>query len=118
MSTLDENEKRHEKQLIHKAILLKTRKERDITFNASALGVYGWHVSLPVLLGVILGRFLDTHIPLSPMSWTLNMILIGFMAGLFNANRWLKKEGILKNTARRIRETRKRLSSTSKKDKK
>lgn len=118
MSVLDENEKRREKQLIQKAMLLKTRKERDITFNASALGVYGWHVSLPVLLGVILGRFLDTHLPLPPMSWTLNMILIGFMAGVFNANRWLKKEGVLKNTNNRIKETKKRLSAPRKKDEK
>lgn len=93
MAEFDALEKKQERLLIQKADRLRDRPKRVITFNAAVLGVYGWHVSVPVLLGVFLGRFMDNRFPVLHLSWTLNLILIGFLAGIYNANRWLKKEG-------------------------
>lgn len=95
MSEFDAFEKKQERLLLRKADRLQARPKRVIAFNAAVLGVYGWHVSVPVLLGVFLGRFMDNRFPVLNISWTLNFILIGFLAGIYNANRWLKKEGVV-----------------------
>lgn len=85
-----------EKILIQKARVLSNRKNRTFYFNAAILSVYGWQMAIPVLLGIILGQFLDRKFPDTPFSWTLNLIIIGFVIGFINANHWIKKEGIIK----------------------
>lgn len=95
MSEFDQENRKTAKVLMQKAKMLDNRKNRHLTLNASQLGVYGWQMAIPVLLGVMLGLFLDKELPSPSFSWTLNFILIGFVVGIFNANRWLKKEGII-----------------------
>lgn len=83
--------------LINKAKAMENRKDRQLYLNAAILGTYGWNISVPVVIGVILGRWMDKKFPLPPMSWTLNLILIGFIIGFYNAQRWINREGVIKN---------------------
>lgn len=78
--------------LIEKAIARSNRSKRILWMNPTILATFGWHVCLPVFLGIISGRFLDKHYPLDYFSWTLNLLIIGFAAGLYNATRWMKRE--------------------------
>lgn len=80
-----------QKTLLKKTEHLNNRGKQPITFNASILGIYGWHVSIPVLLGIILGRYLDNRFPVAHISWTLNFIILGVLIGFYHANRWVQK---------------------------
>ncbi len=95
MSEFDQENRKTARVLIQKAKALNNRQYRHLTLNAAQLGVYGWQMAVPVLLGVMLGLFLDKEVPIESVSWTLNFILIGFIIGILNANRWLTKEGII-----------------------
>ena len=82
----DDENKKTAQILKKKAQALGNRKNRTFYFNAAILSVYGWQMAIPVLLGIILGRFLDKHFTNDTFSWTLNLIIIGFAVGVFNAN--------------------------------
>ena len=102
MGLFDEENKKTEQLLTQKARVMSRRDKRVFYLNASILGVYGWQMAVPVLLGVILGRFLDRHLDMVHFSWTLNLIIIGFAVGVFNANRWVRKEsGITKKKGKK-----------------
>ncbi len=87
--------KKTENKLIEKTEQLKHRYDNPVTFNVVVLSIYGWHIVLPVLVGIFLGRFIDARWPMPPVSWTLNFILLGFGVGFYNATRWIRREGIL-----------------------
>ena len=81
------------KTLIKKAKARKHRSKQNLFVNATILGTYGWHICTPVILGLIVGHLMDTYIPFPPMSWTFNFVLLGFIAGIYNANKWASKTG-------------------------
>jgi ATP synthase protein I len=56
------------------------------------MGLVGWSVVVPTLLGAALGVWLDEHYPGSH-SWTLMLLAIGLGLGCFNAWHWVAKEG-------------------------
>ena len=78
-------------QLTQKANKMQHKTDRKVVYRAALLSVYGWQMAIPVLLGIILGIFLDKVFPISHFSWILNLILIGFVVGFYNATRWSKK---------------------------
>ena len=86
--------------LIQKATARKNRKNRSLYINAAILATYGWHVCIPVLLGIILGQFLDKNFPIRHISWTLNFLVLGFITGWYNATKWINKEGIKKRNTK------------------
>ena len=55
------------------------------------MGMIGWSVAVPTLLGAALGHWLDKHYPGSH-SWTLMLLAIGLGLGCFNAWHWVAKE--------------------------
>jgi ATP synthase protein I len=67
-------------------------REGDSGFWSSlqVLGVVGWSVALPTLLGIALGVFLDRRWPMR-VSWTLTLLFAGLMFGCINA--WLHLGG-------------------------
>ena len=73
---------------IKKAENLSKRSKRQYIYNVAVLTIYGFQVTIPVVLGIWVGSYLDQHLMLSHISWTLNFILIGFVVGFYNANRW------------------------------
>lgn len=55
------------------------------------MGLVGWSVAVPTLLGTALGIWLDKHYP-GIHSWTLSLLIIGLFAGCLNAWYWVAKE--------------------------
>ncbi len=72
---------------------LKARRHAapGVWFGLGMMGLIGWSVAVPTLLGAALGLWLDkqhagTH------SWTLALLLAGLAVGCFNAWHWVAKE--------------------------
>ncbi len=55
------------------------------------MGIVGWSVVVPTLLGAGLGLWIDEHYP-GGHSWTLSLLAIGLGLGCFNAWHWIAKE--------------------------
>jgi ATP synthase protein I len=73
----------------------KLRAQRHVTQTVwsglGMMGLVGWSVAVPTLLGAALGVWMDKHYPGSH-SWTLMLLAIGLGLGCFNAWRWVAKE--------------------------
>lgn len=73
----------------------KLRAQRNSTqgvwFGLGMMGLIGWSVVVPTLLGAALGIWLDSHHPGSH-SWTLMLLVIGLGLGCLNAWHWVSKE--------------------------
>ncbi len=69
-------------------------KQRPIFFGLGLFGVIGWTVAVPAVLGVFIGRWLDSkQFGRESVSWTVTCFLIGLCLGIVTAWRWMKKEG-------------------------
>ncbi|MBZ0091352.1 MAG: AtpZ/AtpI family protein [Sulfuricellaceae bacterium] len=73
----------------------KLKAQRRVTQTVwsglGMMGLVGWSVAMPTLLGVALGIWLDKHHP-GGHSWTLMLLAIGLGLGCFNAWHWVAKE--------------------------
>lgn len=81
-------------QLIGDKANRKMAAQRDRKSALSGLGLFGligWSVTVPALLGILLGVWLDKHVKQN-FSWTLSLLLAGLMFGCFIAWNWLQKE--------------------------
>ncbi len=72
---------------------LRARRQQPRTawFWLGMFGLVGWSVSIPTLLAVALGLWLDKHFP-GPVSWTLTLLFIGVLIGCLNAWYWVRQE--------------------------
>lgn len=84
-----------ENELIKKANQLKRRSGRKILLQAGFLAIIGFQITIPVLLMLLLGRFLDTHFSASAVSFTILLIFVGFGMGFYNAWRWIQQNGFV-----------------------
>lgn len=78
---------------VQKEAKKKVRMEKggkEILFGFGAFGIIGWSVSLPVVLGILGGMYLDDHVP-QKFSWTLTLLFVGLIIGCLNAWYWIKK---------------------------
>lgn len=64
---------------------------RGVWFGLGMMGLIGWSVAVPTLLGAALGIWLDNRYPGSH-SWTLSLLVIGLVIGCVNAWYWMRKE--------------------------
>ncbi len=55
------------------------------------MGLIGWSVVVPTLLGAALGLWLDKHHP-GTRSWTLALLIAGLVIGCLNAWHWVARE--------------------------
>ncbi|MES2365318.1 MAG: AtpZ/AtpI family protein [Pseudomonadota bacterium] len=73
----------------------KLKAQRQVTqtiwTGLGMMGLVGWSVAIPTLLGAALGIWIDKHFPGSH-SWTLALLAIGLGLGCFNAWHWVSKE--------------------------
>jgi ATP synthase protein I len=60
-------------------------------FGLGMMGLIGWSIALPTILGAALGIWLDKHYSVQH-SWTLALIVAGLTLGCFTAWNWLTKE--------------------------
>jgi ATP synthase protein I len=72
---------------------LKARRNATpgVWFGLGMMGLIGWSVVVPTLLGAALGLWLDRHYP-GTRSWTLALLVAGLLLGCFNAWHWVTKE--------------------------
>jgi len=67
-------------------------KDKGLWFGLGMMGTVGWSVTVPTLVGVLLGRWLDARYE-DTVSWTLTLLLVGLLAGCLNAYHWVRREG-------------------------
>jgi len=72
-------------------IRARAEAERSIWFWLGMMGLVGWSVAVPTLLGVFIGAWLDRVYP-AEVSWTLTLLLLGLGIGCVQAWYWVKKE--------------------------
>ena len=72
---------------------LKARRDPapGVWFGLGMMGMIGWSVAVPTLLGAALGLWLDKHHP-GKHSWTLALLVAGLVIGCLNAWRWVVQE--------------------------
>ena len=72
---------------------LKARRNPTpgVWFGLGMMGLIGWSVVVPTLLGAALGIWTDKHYPGSH-SWTLALLVAGLTIGCLNAWHWVVKE--------------------------
>ncbi len=73
----------------------KMRAEQKGTVGAwsafGAMGAVGWLVALPVVLGSLLGAWMDYRWP-AKINWTLTMLGAGLFVGCLFAGIWMNRE--------------------------
>ncbi len=72
---------------------LKARRNGHpgVWFGLGMMGLIGWSVAVPTLLGAGLGVWLDRTYP-GGRSWTLALLVAGLAGGCLNAWLWVAKE--------------------------
>jgi ATP synthase protein I len=82
-------------QEIGAKVARKLRAQRNPTqgvwLGLGMMGLIGWSVVVPTLLGAALGFWLDKHHS-GQHSWTLALLVAGLAIGCFNAWHWVAKE--------------------------
>ena len=72
---------------------LKARRRGapGVWFGLGMMGLIGWSVAVPTLLGAALGLWLDQRDP-GGRSWTLALLMAGLTLGCLNAWHWVARE--------------------------
>jgi ATP synthase protein I len=72
---------------------LKARRNPapGVWFGLGMMGLVGWSVVVPTLLGAALGIWLDNRYP-GQLSWTLTLLVTGLVIGCLNAWHWVSKQ--------------------------
>jgi ATP synthase protein I len=72
---------------------LKARRHstQGVWFGLGMMGLIGWSVVVPTLLGTAAGLWLDKHHP-GTHAWTLALLMAGLTIGCLNAWHWIAKE--------------------------
>lgn len=66
------------------------RSPADTWFGLGMMGLIGWSVAIPTLLGAGVGLWLDRRH--GNHAWTLALLMAGLTLGCFNAWHWVTKE--------------------------
>ena len=88
------NERTFARQVGAKAgrkLAARRHSSRGVWFGLGMMGLIGWSVVVPTLLGAAFGIWLDKHHP-GGRSWTLALLVAGLMIGCLNAWFWVSKE--------------------------
>ena len=64
---------------------------QGVWFGLGMMGLIGWSVVVPTLLGAALGIWLDKHHP-GKHAWPLSLLVAGLALGCLNAWFWVAKE--------------------------
>ena len=73
----------------------KLRARQDTTpgvwSGLGMMGLIGWSVVVPTLLGAAIGVWLDSHYP-GARHWSLALLMAGLVLGCLNAWRWVAQQ--------------------------
>ena len=72
---------------------LKARRNpgAGVWFGLGMMGLIGWSVVVPTLIGAALGQWIDSQHP-GGRSWTLALLVTGLLLGCWNAWRWVANQ--------------------------
>jgi ATP synthase protein I len=65
--------------------------------SMSVMGMVGWSLAVPLIVGTLVGGWLDSKFP-SERSWTLSFMAMGLALGAYNAFYCVKKEAKIEFT--------------------
>src|ERR1700730_5468824 len=84
---------------------LKAKRQgvQGIWLGLGMFGLIGWAVTIPTLLGAMLGIYIDGHYPGSPF-WPLSLLIVGLFIGCSSACHCSPKE---ENSIREVDERKK-----------
>jgi ATP synthase protein I len=72
-------------------MLARRNRSKGVWFGLGMMGMIGWSVAIPTLIGVAIGIWLDIRYP-GNVSWTITFLFAGLAVGCFNAWYWVEKE--------------------------
>jgi ATP synthase protein I len=84
----------YEDELARKAsrkLRARTEGDRGIWFGLGMMGLVGWSVAIPTVLGIAVGVWLDARTDVD-ISWTLTGLVVGVFVGCLNAWFWISRE--------------------------
>ena len=89
----DENGRIEEAARVAAERARKSREDRELTIGTrlAQIGVLGWVIVAPILLGVVVGRWLDSELK-SGIFYTAPLIMLGAAAGMWTAWRWMHRQ--------------------------
>ncbi len=67
------------------------RSKQKVWFGLGMMGLVGWSVVVPTLLGAAAGIWLDGHYP-GRHAWTLSLLIAGLAVGCLDAWYWVARE--------------------------
>jgi ATP synthase protein I len=76
---------------VARKIIARRADARGVWLGLGMMGLVGWSVVTPTLLGAALGGYIDRHHP-GPHSWTLALLIAGLTIGCAIAWRRIAKE--------------------------
>lgn len=93
------NESNHSKDEFENSVRKKSRRKievrsqnrKGLLYGLGMFGLVGWSVTVPTLLLLALGIWIDSNYE-SPYSWTLMLLILGIMIGCANAWYWVQRE--------------------------
>lgn len=67
------------------------QKEGDpsVTHRLAQIGVLGWIIVVPMLIGVFVGRWLDQRFQ-TGLFWTAPLLMLGAVLGCWSAWKWMQ----------------------------
>lgn len=71
--------------------LANQKNPNQVWFGLGMMGLIGWSIVVPTLLGAMFGVWLDKRAN-GAISWTLTLLIVGLAIGCLNAWRWVDKE--------------------------
>ncbi|MGA2128830.1 MAG: AtpZ/AtpI family protein [Xanthobacteraceae bacterium] len=91
-----ENDAAERDPLVQEVRLRKTRYQRwqrdgdpSVARRLAQIGVLGWIIVVPILIGVFAGRWLDEKFD-SGLFWTAPLLMLGTVLGCWSAWRWMQ----------------------------
>jgi len=70
----------------------KEEKRANVWLGLSMFGLVGWSVTIPTLIGIAIGIWLDSKMN-SGVTWTLAGLVVGVAVGSLAAWYWINQEG-------------------------
>ncbi len=67
----------------------RSEADRSVIRRLGQIGVLGWIVVIPLLIGIFTGRWLDRTFH-SGLFWTAPLLIGGALLGCWSAWRWMK----------------------------
>src|SRR6056297_3592378 len=83
--------RRKVKQTQKRKLRAQRQGDQGLWFGFGMFGLVGWSVSIPTLVAIAVGIWVDTRFA-SQYSWTLMMLVIGIAVGCLNAWFWVSRE--------------------------